>query len=229
MKDLLLFGLNRKLATFAIVVAISAMAVPVVLAHGSIDQEYWDDSDIGLCISGDSRWGQGFTPTGTNVDAVDVGLSSIFGTSTDDLTITIHEGTLFGPIIGSETFSDVTTTAHTLIDPYEVVHFDFSSPIAIVAGSQYVLEVHSDAPGFCDRIWDATVSGSYAGGDAGIAAWDAFFATYTASNKADVLKGEGVPGKGIENAPGLQKEFNPNGKAKENVSSNAGGRTVSPQ
>ena len=35
--------------------------------------------------------------------------------------------------------------------------------------------------------------------------------------KADILKSRGVPGKGIENAPGLQKPFNPNSKAAENA------------
>ncbi len=33
------------------------------------------------------------------------------------------------------------------------------------------------------------------------------------SNKSDSLRGKSVPGKGIGNAPGLQKEFNPKSKA----------------
>jgi hypothetical protein len=39
-------------------------------------------------------------------------------------------------------------------------------------------------------------------------------------NKADVLKAKGVPGKGIDKAPGLQKPFNPNSKAEQNVGKN---------
>jgi len=35
--------------------------------------------------------------------------------------------------------------------------------------------------------------------------------------KADVLMGSGVSGRGLENAPGLQKPFNPNSKAAENA------------
>ena len=35
--------------------------------------------------------------------------------------------------------------------------------------------------------------------------------------KADILKDSGVPGKGLENAPGLQKEFNPNSAASEHA------------
>lgn len=35
--------------------------------------------------------------------------------------------------------------------------------------------------------------------------------------KADILKGSGVPGKGLDTAPGLQKEFNPKSQAGENA------------
>jgi hypothetical protein len=35
--------------------------------------------------------------------------------------------------------------------------------------------------------------------------------------KADILKGSGVPGEGLDNAPGLQKPFNPNSKAADNA------------
>ena len=37
------------------------------------------------------------------------------------------------------------------------------------------------------------------------------------NTKASVLAGSGVPGRGIDKAPGLQKEFNPNSKAAENA------------
>jgi len=37
------------------------------------------------------------------------------------------------------------------------------------------------------------------------------------STKADILKDSGVPGKGLENAPGLQKPFNPNSQAAEHA------------
>jgi uncharacterized repeat protein (TIGR01451 family) len=40
--------------------------------------------------------------------------------------------------------------------------------------------------------------------------------------KAQVLKLRGVPGKGIDKAPGLQKPFNPNSHASENVSNKDG-------
>jgi len=43
------------------------------------------------------------------------------------------------------------------------------------------------------------------------------FTKSTTHTKADVLAGSGVPGKGIDKAPGLQKEFNPNSKAAENA------------
>jgi len=35
--------------------------------------------------------------------------------------------------------------------------------------------------------------------------------------KADILKDSGVPGKGLENAPGLNKQFNPNSQADEHA------------
>ncbi len=37
------------------------------------------------------------------------------------------------------------------------------------------------------------------------------------STKAAILSGSGVPGKGLENAPGLQKPFNPNSKAADHA------------
>ncbi len=40
---------------------------------------------------------------------------------------------------------------------------------------------------------------------------------YISLTKADILKDSGVPGKGLENAPGLQKPFNPNSKAAEHA------------
>ncbi len=40
--------------------------------------------------------------------------------------------------------------------------------------------------------------------------------------KAEVLKLSGVPGKGIDNAPGLQKPFNPNSQASENAGKKEG-------
>jgi len=39
----------------------------------------------------------------------------------------------------------------------------------------------------------------------------------TIPTKADILKGSGVPGKGLEKAPGQQKPFNPNSKAGEHA------------
>jgi hypothetical protein len=39
----------------------------------------------------------------------------------------------------------------------------------------------------------------------------------TTATKADVLKQRGVPGKGIDKAPGLQKQFNPNSNATAKV------------
>jgi len=41
--------------------------------------------------------------------------------------------------------------------------------------------------------------------------------TLAPPTKADVLKDSGVPGKGLDKAPGLQKPFNPNSKAGEHA------------
>lgn len=43
-----------------------------------------------------------------------------------------------------------------------------------------------------------------------------------ATTKASILGGSGVPGKGIVNAPGLQKEFNPKSKAADNAGKKGG-------
>jgi hypothetical protein len=44
-----------------------------------------------------------------------------------------------------------------------------------------------------------------------------FFVDLSEPTKADILIDSGVLGKGLENAPGLQKPFNPNSKAAENA------------
>ena len=41
--------------------------------------------------------------------------------------------------------------------------------------------------------------------------------TLSVITKADILKDSGIPGKGLENAPGLQKPFNPNSQADEHA------------
>lgn len=43
------------------------------------------------------------------------------------------------------------------------------------------------------------------------------FDVLAAPTKADILKDSGVPGKGLENAPGLQKPFNPKSQAEEHA------------
>ena len=40
---------------------------------------------------------------------------------------------------------------------------------------------------------------------------------YQVPSKADILKDSGVPGKGLDKAPGLQKPFNPKSKAEDHV------------
>jgi hypothetical protein len=47
--------------------------------------------------------------------------------------------------------------------------------------------------------------------------------------KAEILKLSGVPGKGIDTAPGLQKPFNPNSKASDNAGKKEGKGTESNQ
>jgi hypothetical protein len=42
-------------------------------------------------------------------------------------------------------------------------------------------------------------------------------ATSNNVTKAEILRGRGVPGKGIDHAPGLQKPFNPKSKAAQNA------------
>jgi len=44
-----------------------------------------------------------------------------------------------------------------------------------------------------------------------------FYYMTLAASKADILEESGVPGKGLDKAPGLQKPFNPNSKAGENA------------
>jgi hypothetical protein len=78
-------------------------------------------------------------------------------------------------------------------------------------------------PVICESVLSAATSNANATqGEAHQDIFDAAVAAHLAlpphhgpANKADLLIDSGVPGKGLENAPGLQKPFNENSKAGE--------------
>ncbi len=67
------------------------------------------------------------------------------------------------------------------------------------------------------------VSGGTLRAEAAVGVWndtgsfDSVLVTTSAATKADVLIGSGVTGKGLSDAPGLQKPFNPNSQAADNA------------
>ena len=79
------------------------------------------------------------------------------------------------------------------------------------AGADWLVENQIDAGGSIGG-WIETDSKEYSENDS-----EALQAIKSVLTRAGILKGSGVPGKGLEKAPGQQKPFNPNSKAGEHA------------
>jgi len=209
---------------------ISILTVSVVVAHGTTDQSnsIWGFS-AWRSLEQDKVFGQTFIPAEDNIVGVDLELK-VNSITTETVTVSIRESSgnvpedFTGKLITSVTQS--VELPATVYPEFEIVHFDFPSRTALDIGKTYVLEVKAlEGNGIVQ--WVASVD-HYQGGivviDEGFTIWEASFADwgfatyYTEqNNKADILKGSGVTGKGIDKAPGLQKEFNEKSKATENA------------
>jgi len=212
---------------------VSIFTISVAIAHGTIDQS---NSIWGLSawrsLESDKVFGQTFTPAEDNIVGVDLELR-VGSPTTETITVSVRESSgsipedFTGRLITSVTRS--VELPATVYPDFEIVHFDFPSRTPLEVGKTYVLEVKAlEGDGIVQ--WVASFD-HYQGGivvidegdfirELSYADWG--FATYFTeqNNKADILKGSGVTGKGIDKAPGLQKEFNEKSKAAENAGKN---------
>ncbi|MDA1348794.1 MAG: hypothetical protein O3A47_08000 [Chloroflexi bacterium] len=175
---------------------------------------------------------QSFTPTVETLSAVELLLNGLpeggfAGTkrckpnSSNTIRVDVRDSSW--TLIGSKT-QTVTLSGAATIDPSEWVRFSFDDDIALTPGSLYSFEpiVSGPFPSGCERImwafeWNIFSGHDYTGGAMETnPGHDYLFRTYTGrSDLSDLL---GVPGKGVDTAPGLQKEFNERSSAAENVS-----------
>lgn len=219
-------GIKRVVMSLIIAGLVMSLAVNVAIAHGAVDQ-----SNPGPFDDPRSFWEpatyfytQTFIPQEDNIVSVDLYLTYVSGHSDSaDVTVSILES-IGGANLGYVT---MTVTGLPVWPDWETTHFDFPSAITLVPGNTYVLEVRSTEDiGLAttgDFLGDGT---AYPDGELTLSGviplggMDLGFTTYFEEgtrNKGDILKDSGVPGKGLDDAPGLQKEFNEKGKGADNA------------
>ncbi|MBN2238170.1 MAG: hypothetical protein JW712_00210 [Dehalococcoidales bacterium] len=204
-------------------------SVSTVFAQGEIDQsnEIWGYTASRALVP-QVRLGQTFIPAQDNIVGVDLVFFALTP-SAENITVSVREssGNVPESFTGKVLTSVIQSVEVTEDYPvYTTVHFDFPSRTPLTPGETYLIEVKAtEGTGNIKMVASAD---HYPGGllviDEGYIIWEAAyadwgFATYYAETvtKADILKARGVPGKGIDKAPGLQKEFNPKSKAYENA------------
>jgi len=118
----------------SVIVSILIIGFPSVMGDGIIDQTH----PLGPSNAGCSNTaaflpsGQEFTPTVSNLVAIDFYISGVSPTS---ITVNIRSSSITGTIVGSEThiFSSA-------VDGFTPSHFDFPTPVPLIPGSIYVIE-----------------------------------------------------------------------------------------
>jgi len=227
-------GIKRITYSLIMALLISMFGVNIAIAHGTVDLSYpLTTADAGLTGKSIYVVGQSFTPQADNIVSFDLYFGQLNGHPIErTVSVSIHEfsGTpelpnYDGAIIGTVTQTITVSAAFYETEP---VHFDFSSPIPLVPGDTYIIEAkiigvdsekHGLVYGASRDVYEGTVLSGYAGSPpAPNRRYDLGLTTYSgASSSGDILKSSGVPGKGLDDAPGLQKEFNENSQAAENA------------
>ena len=81
--------------------------------------------------------GQEFTPALTSLNFVNLMLMDFYGHGyvTGELAVSIHAGTITGPVLG--------TSESLILQPtfQGIGHFDFSAPVSLTPGATYVIQV----------------------------------------------------------------------------------------
>ena len=205
-----------------------------LFAASTVDQANDDEVDrFDWTLIYNNSNAQTFTPTVETLSAVELLLNGLpeggfAGTkrcrpnSSNSVTIVVRDS--LWRVIGSTT-QTVTLSGAAGMDPDEWIRFGFTEDIVLTPGLLYAFEavVPSPSPSGCERIvqafeWNFFSGHDYVGGAMeNNAGHDFLFKTFTGrdGDKSDMLS---VPGNGVDTAPGLQKEFNEQSRAAENVS-----------
>ncbi len=149
-------GIGMKKQIFLSVIAsILILAFPLASGHGNIDQSFPGPcTGGGLNVFAFGLAGQSFTPTATNLVAVDLIINT--GATPTTYTLNIRSGSITGTIIGTSS----TVIASTGDGPLE--HFDFPTIVPLIPGNLFVIEVTGSGTGF----WCTSTANPYAGGTA---------------------------------------------------------------
>ena len=140
-----------------------------VFSDGIVDQQNLiSNGGLGMHTAG-----QGFTPTVSNLIAVDMTLrdsGNVAACSGDSWTVNIREGSdLSGAIVG--------TALHIVVAPPLTQHIHFPGSVPLVSGNPYMIEIISSLAGVC--LWATQNTNVYPGGALlGFPNDDAVFTTF---------------------------------------------------
>jgi len=151
---------NKKLILpvifFLIIISGNAQAV-----HGTIIPDPFVDiinpgPAISRCGLGTSSGplAQSFIPTQDNLDAVEVELVTLSLNSNDPVIVNVYDGPGTGGTLLDSTADDDNTFNPTFLGT-AVVRFEFASPISLMPGNTYTIEV-ADNDGVSDIDWGIT-------------------------------------------------------------------------
>jgi hypothetical protein len=213
-------GVKRVTASLIIAGLVLMLTVSIAIAHGTVDQDNPGPPYVNAgSLGGNYVWGQTFIPQEDTIVSVDLGFVSPFPINAQTVIVSIREGSgipnnpdFIGIILGSAT-KTVSIGGGTI----ETIHFDFPSTIPLIVGNTYLIEVKStDNNPDLHLVFTPDLylgGGVYSALDTLITPYteyDMVFTTYYSNSKSDILKDRGIPGKGLDKAPGLQKDFNDN-------------------
>ncbi len=119
--------------------ALSTLPIPIPIAHEFVDQSFlpWYASRQILHFS---PVGQEFTPTEPILVAIDVRLDGINTHRGDDtITAIVRKGTIGSPVLATES---------QIVGAFfrGLVHFHFPTPLSVIPGDVYVLELQATKP-----------------------------------------------------------------------------------
>ncbi len=131
-------------ANLALTTAIAlSMSVGSVLAHGVVDQSNLTTGGAQLILV-HQPIGQEFTPAVSTLVGVDIVFRGSSTPGSDTVTVNIRHRDISSPILATTSrFVDQCP----FVPPYNCIeHFDFPSPVTVIPGDTYVIEVQVTMP-----------------------------------------------------------------------------------
>lgn len=123
---------------FVVIVALCFSALPVDAHNFTIDQQVEPPITLFRAVYTGSMTGQEFVPQQSSLDVVELYLDADSkACERFSIVVRIREATITGTVLG-------TSNALSWGCEYEIAHFDFPSPVALVPGNTYVIEPVAD-------------------------------------------------------------------------------------